>query len=48
MTRKQALEIIKVEYRQHGKLTAKAMQVYVENRISHKVLMQVIGRVTRT
>lgn len=43
MTRKLALEVIKAEYATYGKMTQKATRVYIENRISHKALMQAIG-----
>ena len=38
MNRKQALDIIRIEVAKYGKLTKKAISVYVENKISGEAL----------
>ena len=43
MTRKLALEIIKVEYRQHGRITPKILQVYTESGISWKTVTKTVN-----
>ncbi len=40
MTRKMALETIKIEYAQHGQATREATRAYVEHRLSMKAYQE--------